>query len=156
MPWTAALVLSRSHGGMIGAVSWAAMVLVGEAVLDLAKRRARVSSRPRAPSSALAGIALSLVAPVSKNRVSASYALISLGFSLFVLALYRLAFASRSRKLRPAPSPAPWRFGAAVRLHSTWHTSWPWPSSCSRTRAGGTKHRPLGSSLRSLSYSLPA
>jgi predicted acyltransferase len=100
-PWTAALVLSRSHGGMIGAVSWASMVLVGEAVVDLARRRSRVFLPVVGLVIGLAGIALSPVAPVSKNRVSASYALISLGFSLVLLALYKFAYSKR--ETRPGP-----------------------------------------------------
>ncbi len=100
-PWTAALVLSRSHGGMIGAVSWAAMVLVGEAVVDLARRRARVFLPVAGVVIGLAGIALSIVAPISKNRVSVSYTMISLGFSLVLLAAYKFAFAKRGPRSGP-------------------------------------------------------
>lgn len=107
MPWTAELVLSRSHGGMIGAVSWAAMVLVGKAVLDLAKRRGRGFLPSAGAVIGFGGIALSFIAPISKNRVSASFALISLGISLFVLALYRLAFASRSANSGRSAKPGP-------------------------------------------------
>lgn len=95
MPSIAPLVLSRSHGGMIGAVSWSSMILVGEAIVDVARLRSRGFLLGAGALVGLCGLALSLVAPISKNRVSASYTLISLGLSLFILALYRLAFAKR-------------------------------------------------------------
>ena len=50
---------------MIGAVSWAAMVLVGEAVLDLAKRRGRGFLLSAGAIIGLGGIALSFIAPIS-------------------------------------------------------------------------------------------
>jgi predicted acyltransferase len=101
LPWTATLVLARSHGGMIGAVSWAGMVIVGEAVVDLARRRFRGFLISSGAVIGLAGIALSFISPISKNRVSTSYALVSLGLSLFLLALYRFAFAKRGPRTGP-------------------------------------------------------
>jgi predicted acyltransferase len=95
MPAIAPLVFSRSHGGMIGAVSWASMILVGEAIVDVARRRAPGFLLMAGALVGLFGLALSLVAPISKNRVSASYTLISLGLSLLILASYRFAFAKR-------------------------------------------------------------
>lgn len=101
MPSTFHLILSRTHGGMIGAVSWTSMILVGEAVADLARRRFRGFLLSAGALIGIAGILLSRVAPISKNRVSASYVLVSLGVSLFILALFRLAFAARSGKPGP-------------------------------------------------------
>jgi predicted acyltransferase len=101
IPSTAGLILSRSHGGMLGSVSWASMILVGEAVTELARRRPRGFLLSAGALIGLSGFLLSFVAPISKNRVSASYVLISLGLSLFVIALFRLAFGARTA--RPGP-----------------------------------------------------
>jgi predicted acyltransferase len=95
MPWTAPLILARSHGGMIGAVSWASMILVGEAIVEISRARFRGFLACAGGLVGLCGAALSLVAPISKNRVSASYVLVSLGISLIALYLFKLAFASR-------------------------------------------------------------
>ena len=88
MPWTAPLILARSHGGLIGSISWMAMVIIGEGLWDLVRRRSGVLRFGVGALLAASGVFLSYVAPISKNRVSASYVVISLGISLFILALF--------------------------------------------------------------------
>jgi len=98
LPLAAPLILTRNHGGLIGALSWSALALVGEALLGL-RWTARI---PALAAVGLAfgclGTALAFIAPVSKNRVSASYDLLSLGASLLLLALVRTFY--RLRALR--------------------------------------------------------
>ena len=86
-----ATVLHSEHGGMEGAVAWSAMLILSTVVADM-WRKSRVSEVGVAWPSAVAlaaGLLLSAVAPISKNRVSASYVLVSLGASglLFVVVL---------------------------------------------------------------------
>ena len=75
------LVLGSGHGGLPGCLSWAGMLVLATAVADLL-HLGRKRLFPLANLAALAaGIALAFVVPVSKNRVSASYVLVSLGAS---------------------------------------------------------------------------
>ncbi|HVO39779.1 MAG TPA: heparan-alpha-glucosaminide N-acetyltransferase domain-containing protein [Spirochaetia bacterium] len=95
-------VLHSEHGGLEGALSWSGMLILSTVIADV-WRRNRVGEIGAAWPSAVSlagGLLLSLVAPISKNRVSASYVLVSLGasgllFSLVLLAVNRLG-------LRPA------------------------------------------------------
>jgi predicted acyltransferase len=95
-------VLNSEHGGLEGALSWSGMLILSTVIADL-WRQGRESEAAAAWPGAIslgAGLLLSLVAPISKNRVSASYVLVSLGasgllFSLVLLAANRLG-------LRPA------------------------------------------------------
>ncbi|MDR2686129.1 MAG: DUF5009 domain-containing protein [Oscillospiraceae bacterium] len=68
------MVFEGDHGGFIGAVSWGAMLIIATAVIDLYNRGAKPFLLGTGALSALAAGALFL-APVSKNRVSASYVL---------------------------------------------------------------------------------
>jgi len=84
------LTLRSPHGGLFGSLSWSAMLILSTALADLlhgSDRAKRIF--PWVSVAVLAsGIALAFLSPVSKNRVSASYVLISLGAS----ALLFLAF----------------------------------------------------------------
>ena len=85
-------VLHSEHGGMEGALSWSAMLILSTVIAD-AWKRSRVSEAGVAWPSAVAlaaGLLLSLVAPISKNRVSASYVLVSLGASGLLFAVVLL------------------------------------------------------------------
>jgi predicted acyltransferase len=82
-------VLGAPHGGLAGSLAWAAMLILATALGDLFHAPARRKYFGWAALLLLAmGIALAAFAPVSKNRVSSSYVLISLG----VCALIFLAF----------------------------------------------------------------
>jgi hypothetical protein len=91
-------VLHSSHGGLPGALGWAALLMLATALADLALGlRGAVPAlhglRNLAWATALtlaSGLALALWVPVSKNRVSASYILISLGASAGVFMLFSL------------------------------------------------------------------
>ena len=84
--WMLPATLASSHGGLFGSVSWAAMLLLSTALADMLRQ-----SKKKALFFSLlflaAGAALSLLFPVSKNRVSASYVLVTLaaGALLFLL-----------------------------------------------------------------------
>jgi len=76
-------VLSSTHGGLEGALSWGAMLVMATALGDLfhdvSKGRRWF---PAASAGVLVlGLLLAFIVPVSKNRVSASYVLIALGAS---------------------------------------------------------------------------
>jgi hypothetical protein len=94
------LVLGSQHGGLPGSLSWAAILILatvfGDLFLDQEQRR-------YFPWLSLAfivgGFALTILVPVSKNRVSASYDLITLGFSGVVFTIlyfsnFKLAYFS--------------------------------------------------------------
>jgi predicted acyltransferase len=84
-------VLRSEHGGIQGALSWAGMLMICTSMCDFWHGDRRSELRIALPSllALAAGVGLSFVAPISKNRVSASYALVGLGASglLFSLAL---------------------------------------------------------------------
>jgi predicted acyltransferase len=85
------LVLGSGHGGLPGSLSWAAMLVLATAIADLL-HSSRKDHFAWANLAALAsGIALAFVVPVSKNRVSASYVLVSLGASGILFMGVRLA-----------------------------------------------------------------
>ncbi len=81
-------VLHSPHGGLPGSISWGGMMILATVLADLyhdpARRRLFM---PASLLTLLLGIALAFVLPLSKNRVSSSYVLISLGISglLFIL-----------------------------------------------------------------------
>ena len=85
-------VLRSMHGGLPGSLSWSAILIIATVFGDLYHHEARRKGFPFASAFCLAaGIALALVVPVSKNRVSASYDLITLGFSGVVFSIFYLA-----------------------------------------------------------------
>ncbi len=79
-------VRSAPHNGPWGALSWAGLLILATVIADW--YHAPALRRRWMPGAALltlaAGLAVSLVIPVSKNRASASYILISLGLSALI------------------------------------------------------------------------
>ncbi len=85
-------VLQSTHGGMLATLSWAAILIPSTVAGDLF-HRTRDPLRRTAFLGAAAvlllalGLGAGLVVPISKSRVSASYALVSLGASCGLFAL---------------------------------------------------------------------
>jgi predicted acyltransferase len=84
------LTIQSPHGGLFGSLNWAAMMILGTALADLFHSEERWKKYfPWASLAILvAGIALALLIPVSKHRVSSSYVLISLGASAVLFLLF--------------------------------------------------------------------
>ncbi len=76
-------VLSAPHGGLYGSISWSAMLLLATVLADLFFALKKGLANLLFTSSALVLLALILTVwmPISKNRVSAPYVLLSLGLS---------------------------------------------------------------------------
>jgi len=75
------LVLGSGHGGLPGSLSWAAMLVLATAIADLLHLGGKDLFAWANLAALAVGIALAFVVPISKNRVSASYVLVSLGAS---------------------------------------------------------------------------
>jgi predicted acyltransferase len=85
------MVLRSPHGGLVGALSWSALLIIATVFGDLYHNEDRRKYFPFLSFLFLvAGFALSLVVPVSKTRVSASYDLITLGVSGLVFSEFYL------------------------------------------------------------------
>ncbi|HMN59436.1 MAG TPA: hypothetical protein PJ988_03690, partial [Anaerolinea sp.] len=91
-------VLAYPHDGPQGALGWTAMLILATTLADLFHTPQGGKARLLAGATALLllGIVLSAWLPVSKNRVSATYVLVSLGAS----ALLFLAFDLLAARLR--------------------------------------------------------
>jgi predicted acyltransferase len=100
-------ILALSHGGVPGAFSWACMLLLGSAVADAARARIREIPALAVSGATLlaAGLAFSILAPISKNRVSASYVLVSLGASSLIYLGFRIMDGPARRRI---PLLGPW------------------------------------------------
>ena len=98
MPLTKDLILARSHGGIIGAVAWTAMGLLALSSIQMVPRQRSSPVAAIALGYVVLGLSLSRVAPVSKNRVSTSYLLISLGLSLLLYQTMRFLY-SRGKNI---------------------------------------------------------
>jgi predicted acyltransferase len=89
------IVLHSEHGGLIGCVSWAAMLMLSTAIADLAESAGK-SSRAAILYPAIglilvaAGSALGFAFPISKNRVSPAYALVTAGTGFVLLWMFRI------------------------------------------------------------------
>jgi predicted acyltransferase len=94
-------ILSLPHGGVPGAFSWACMLLLGSAAMDCVQRARRKVPALAFWGSALAalGVAISFLVPISKNRVSASYVLLSLGSGLLLYLCFHLVCDFRGKRL---------------------------------------------------------
>jgi len=94
------LVLRSPHGGLPGTLSWAALLIMATVLGDLFQGDANRKYFPFASLLLLlVGFALARFVPVSKNRVSATYILITLGvsgliFFGFYIAGFRLSYFS--------------------------------------------------------------
>jgi len=99
MPESLPLLLGRTHGGLIGAVDWIALILLADCSLGWWTKPGRQFIAGAALTAV--GWAGSLILPLSKNRVSPDYVIVSLGLSLVVLSALRLWY-----ELRPVRKPA--------------------------------------------------
>lgn len=87
-----AIVFSSPHGGLPGSLSWAAMLIIASALGDLFhshNEKIRVLIMTFS-ATLFAGILLSFIVPISKNRVSASYVLVCLGISGMLFMVFHI------------------------------------------------------------------
>lgn len=84
------LTIRSPHGGIFGSLNWAAMLILGTALADMFHgEEKRKNLFPWILLVILAvGVALAFLSPISKNRVSASYVLASLGASALLFLLF--------------------------------------------------------------------
>jgi len=78
--WALESVLGSSHGGLIGSLSWSALLILSTAVADVWRMGMRSYLVCCACLTVLATLAV-FVVPVSKNRVSLSFVLVALALS---------------------------------------------------------------------------
>ena len=94
-------VLASPHGGFAGSISWSAMLILATVLADLFHDTPR--GRKVFPWASLVvlvlGVALAWWVPVSKNRVSSTYVLISLGASALLFWLFHWLCDVRDLKL---------------------------------------------------------
>lgn len=76
-------VLRSDHGGLFGSISWSALLILATAVADIWRRGTLRYAICCAVLVVAAGISL-LIVPVSKNRVSLSFILVTLALSALV------------------------------------------------------------------------
>jgi hypothetical protein len=81
-------VLTTGHGGFFGAISWSALLVLSTAVADIWRKGMKQFLVCNAALIAVAAYSI-LIVPVSKNRVSLSYILITLALSSLVFLIVR-------------------------------------------------------------------
>lgn len=94
-------VLAAPHNGPWGALSWGAMLILATALADLYHDE-RLSRRAYPLASigmVVAGLALATLVPLSKDRASASYVVLSIGLSGLVFYLFHLVHKQWQLKL---------------------------------------------------------
>ncbi len=97
--WMLASVLRSPHGGLFGAISWGAMLILATVLADLFYDPARHKAFSWGALLTLGvGAALAWIVPVSKNRGSSSYILLCLG--LCALAFLVFHWLSQPGRLR--------------------------------------------------------
>lgn len=89
-------VLDSAHGGLVGAVSWGALLILATAVADV-RRAGRAPFLVCCGVLAVVAVLAAIVLPVSKNRVSPAYVLVSLAVSAIVVLLVDLASRAADR-----------------------------------------------------------
>lgn len=87
--WALESVLGSSHGGFVGSLSWAALLILATALADLRPAGVRRLLTAWGALAVLAAVSVPLV-PVSKNRVSASYVLVCLAIAVIAWLLVDL------------------------------------------------------------------
>jgi predicted acyltransferase len=75
--WFSEQVLAHLHGGILGAISWGALLILATVLIELYAQKKQYMVFA-VLLLALGGLALSPIAPISKNLVSASYICVSL------------------------------------------------------------------------------
>jgi predicted acyltransferase len=88
-----AIVLGSPHGGLLGSMDWLAMLLLASVLADVffTYRDQKSWVYPALSFlTLLVGIGLAVITPISKNRVSSSYVLVSLGISAVLFFLFTL------------------------------------------------------------------
>ena len=88
--WALSTVLHSAQGGFIGGISWGALLVLSTAVADV-WRRGRGAYAICCAALAVAAVISALIVPVSKNRVSLSFVLITLAISAVAFLLFDLA-----------------------------------------------------------------
>jgi predicted acyltransferase len=85
-------VLSSPHGGLYGAVAWSAMLILSTVLADIYhnEKPAHWNLIAVSAGALVLGLVLTLWFPISKNRVSAPYVLVSLGVSGLVFSAFHL------------------------------------------------------------------
>lgn len=89
-------VLAANHGGLPGALGWAALLILSTAVADVWRRGARPYAICCAALVVVATLSV-LVVPVSKHRVSLSFVLVTLALSAVALLVLDAASRRASR-----------------------------------------------------------
>jgi len=85
------LVLGSQHGGLPGSLSWTVILILSTVLGDFFHTQNRRKFFPWVSLACLlAGFILTILVPVSKNRLSASYDLITLGFSGVIFSIFYL------------------------------------------------------------------
>ena len=94
-------VLITPHNGPWGALSWGAMLILATAMADVFhnERRSQWLFPLLSAGLVASSLALALLVPVSKDRASASYVLLSLGLSGLVFFLFHLLADKRQWQL---------------------------------------------------------
>jgi predicted acyltransferase len=97
-------VLSNPHGGLLGSISWAGMLILGTVFADLffANEKGLRNLTIASFVTVLAALLLTLWIPISKNRVSVPYVVLSLGLSGLLFCVCQILvdkFRFRSRLL---------------------------------------------------------
>jgi len=94
-------VLGSPHGGLFGAISWSAMLILATALGDLYLASRRPHWLLLIACVVLVAVALALTAwaPISKNRVSAPYVLLTMGLSGMLFWLFHLGDTLLKRRL---------------------------------------------------------
>ena len=84
------IVLTSPHGGLLGSLAWTALLILSTVLADLFYRddRGFIRLLAAASLSILLALLLSLWFPISKNRVSETYILLSLGLSGWFYCLF--------------------------------------------------------------------
>lgn len=84
-------VLASSHGGLFGSVSWSAMLILSTFLADIYKQNKNKYTM-LAGVILIIGILSAFLIPVSKNRVSSSYVLITLAVSAILFRGFDVLF----------------------------------------------------------------
>lgn len=83
-------VLSSSHGGFYGSISWGAMLLLGTVFADLYHSQNNSSKKFLfvAITVLVIGLTLLFFIPISKNRISFSYVIVALSLSALIFEIF--------------------------------------------------------------------